>query len=110
MADIEKLIKKKIELEPFELDDDRPRRPPPRDASRAKSASPSREPRDVPRGAARDAPRAPSDPFFDRPYEPQDSWRRRRGTRKPKPPRGPRSPNRRRVKRKVAALLGGSKG
>jgi len=30
ISDIERLIKKKIDLEPIELEDDRPRRPPPR--------------------------------------------------------------------------------
>jgi ATP-dependent RNA helicase RhlE len=70
ISDIEKLIHKKIELEPFEVEDDRPRRPPPRrladDEGRRESASPAAR---VP-----PAPRAPSpsksrDPFFDRPYE-----------------------------------------
>ena len=44
VSDIEKLIKKKIEIEPFELDDDRPRRsPPPRDHEPREP----REPRDA---------------------------------------------------------------
>jgi len=63
VSDIEKLIKKKIELEPIELEDDRPRR--------------RRMDDDVAEAPAFSAPppprptrRAPSsDPFFDRPYE-----------------------------------------
>jgi ATP-dependent RNA helicase RhlE len=107
VADIEKLIKKKIEIEPFELDDDRPRRaPPPRDYESRES----REPRDARPGrteSRRAAP--PADPFFDRPYEAQDSvvppqWEEEAV----KPASGARSPNIR-AKRKVAALLGGGK-
>src|SRR3954470_23098644 len=67
-SDIEKLINKKIELEPFEVEDERPRRPPRR--------LNDDEPRhDAPPGArVPSPPRAPSpsksrDPFFDRPYE-----------------------------------------
>ena len=75
VVDIEKLIKKKIELEAIEFDEDRPRErintgrrawgeDDPRDvldAPRApslRSASPARAPRSAPR-----------DPFFDKPYE-----------------------------------------
>ena len=75
VVDIEKLIKKKIELEAIEFDDDRPRErintgrrawgeDDPRDvldAPRApslRSAPPARAPRSAPR-----------DPFFDKPYE-----------------------------------------
>ena len=63
--DIEKLIKRKIELEPIELDDDRPPRRPRRDDGE--------EPRER-AYASRDTyrPRAPApaprDPFFDQPY------------------------------------------
>jgi ATP-dependent RNA helicase RhlE len=114
VADIEKLIKKKIELEPFELDDDRPRRPPrdaePRDEREPRRSEPARsftrpEPRETRRAA-------PSDPFFDRPYEPQDSVAPAEWDAQAKPSPGPRSPATgvARVKRKVAALLGGSKG
>jgi superfamily II DNA/RNA helicase len=79
VGDIEKLIKKKIEVEPVEFDDERPRRPPreyreapivdevvaPMGALRAPAPSLTPTPR---------APRAPSrqssgDPFFDKPYE-----------------------------------------
>ncbi len=67
VAEVEKLIKKKIELEPLELDEDRWHRP-----RRPMSVEERPEPRRVERSAP--APRrgttAPSDPFFDRPYEP----------------------------------------
>jgi ATP-dependent RNA helicase RhlE len=99
MADIEKLIKKKIEIEPFELEGARSdrggergerdrserssyRRERPTDDGDARgadlgAASP-REPRDRdPRDArpVRAAPRRsqPADPFFDKPYEPDPS-------------------------------------
>jgi superfamily II DNA/RNA helicase len=62
VADIEKLIKKKIEIEPIELDDDRPRRRR-RDADDERP-SPARP------ASRRPSARAPADPFFDRPYEP----------------------------------------
>ena len=75
VVDIEKLIKKKIELEAIEFDEDRPRErintgrrawgeDDPRDvldaprAPRPRSAPPARAPRSAPR-----------DPFFDKPYE-----------------------------------------
>ncbi|MBP7566617.1 MAG: DEAD/DEAH box helicase [Burkholderiaceae bacterium] len=75
VADIEKLIKKKIEIEPLEFEDDRPRGRF-NDGRRA-----WREGDDAPREARREsddgfrerrAPRpaaAPRDPFFDQPYE-----------------------------------------
>ena len=74
VSDIEKLIKKKIDLEPLELDD----APPPRrdyrervrhdDAGESRSARPSSSSgRSTPSYAS---PRAPADPFFDKPYEP----------------------------------------
>ncbi len=59
VSDIEKLIKKKIEIEPFELDDDRPRRPPPREreaSDRRDEEAPRRESRDS-RPAPRHEPR-----------------------------------------------------
>src|SRR6516225_3889022 len=72
ISDIEKLINKKIELEPFEVEDDRPRRPP----RRSFDDEPRRErERDsayaAPRAAApvrAPAPQKSRDPFFDRPY------------------------------------------
>ena len=158
VGDIERLIKKKIELEPFELVDDRPRRAPYRardggDERPVREAlSPAdpvgrdgggveagaergfvplaresdRAPRDVERFAreperyVREAerprrsfapPAPPSDPFFDKPYEPtaisadKPAWEQKgvvaaqaRGL----------SPNIR-SKRKVGSLLGGGK-
>ena len=83
VADIEKLIKKKIELEPVEFDEDRPRgrindgRRHWRDEGEAGDA---RDVLDQPRernGEARfgrntrphRTPSAPRDPFFEKPYE-----------------------------------------
>jgi ATP-dependent RNA helicase RhlE len=76
VADIEKLIKTKIELEPVEFDEDTPdirrqgrindgRRM--YSADREESSSPRRE-RAPQRDYARPAPAA-RDPFFDKPYE-----------------------------------------
>ncbi len=87
VADIEKLIKKKLEIEPIELEDERPRRAPRRDdevrAERGDRAEPefSRQPPAGPVALARPSyttPRPPSrhaplDPFFDQPYEPSAS-------------------------------------
>lgn len=74
VSDIEKLIKKKIDLEPFELEDDRPRRRRSMDeapAERTGTRDPGGEaPRDSAPRESRYAPRRqPSDPFFDKPYE-----------------------------------------
>jgi ATP-dependent RNA helicase RhlE len=76
VADIEKLIKKKIELEPIEFDEDQPRGRI-NDGRRAwRQADDSDEGRDRPEVVARErrAPRvsqpaAARDPFFDQPYE-----------------------------------------
>jgi hypothetical protein len=70
VADIEKLIKNKIELEPLELDDDRPRRDF-RAERRRSFDDDEREPRARPRNGsfAPSVPKAPVDPFFERPYE-----------------------------------------
>jgi superfamily II DNA/RNA helicase len=124
VADIEKLIKKKLEIEPFELEDDRPRRggwredrsEPPRAASGEERRESSAERhRPAPAAAPRSEPRArPVDPFFDRPYEPPParegeapSWERSPTTAGAVPGRAV-SPNIR-PKKKVAALLGGSR-
>ncbi len=70
IGDIEKLIKKKIELEPLELDEarppreERPRRPREDDASSSRPAARSYSPA---------PPRASRDPFFDKPYEPSST-------------------------------------
>jgi superfamily II DNA/RNA helicase len=108
IADIEKLIKKKIELEPLELDD----APPPReyrDRSRQHAARNDASDEQPARPSAPRSPPAParvsSDPFFDRPYEAsasdaEPSWERKT----PVAPRGL-SPNIK-PKKRVAALFG----
>jgi len=108
VSDIEKLIKKKIELEPFELDDDRPRRPRSAD-ERVQRDAPSIE--GIPQRRPDRRPSAPpADPFFDRPYEASatsaPAWEPAVKT----APAATRtlSPNIK-PKRKVAALLGGAK-
>jgi superfamily II DNA/RNA helicase len=102
VADIEKLIKKKIDLEPVELEDDRYQRPPRRERERdddeprgeaaarggergAERSSERGSDRGGDRGDERrpdrggdrpsrpSARQAPADPFFDRPYEPSGS-------------------------------------
>jgi ATP-dependent RNA helicase RhlE len=110
VSDIEKLIKKKIELEPIELDDERPRRAPPtrrRDDDEERPA-PAPAPRSWEQRPRYTAPAAPKDPFFDKPYEASGaggaSWE---NTATPAPAHKL-SPNIK-PKRKVAALLGGSK-
>ena len=103
VADIEKLIKKKIELEPLELDD----APPPRqyrDRARHDDEPRSARPGGAPRSAYV-APKVASDPFFDKPYEPsaaatEPTWERKA----PPTPRGL-SPNIK-PKKRVAALFG----
>ena len=77
VADIEKLIKTKIEIEPVEYDEDSPdirrqgrfnegRRLYERDDSAPRR---DRAPREGRREGYRAAPAAPRDPFFDKPYE-----------------------------------------
>ena len=114
VSDIEKLIKKKIELEPFEFEDDRPRRPRPR-----AEVEPEVEPEEVESRVAVPAraepPRRPaaksSDPFFDRPYEPTATaaatWEPAARANAPAMGRGL-SPSIK-PRRKVGALLGGVK-
>jgi ATP-dependent RNA helicase RhlE len=64
VADIEKLIKRKIDLDPFELQDSRP----PRFERRRDEDEAAAPARPAPRPAVR--PPSPSrDPFFDKPYE-----------------------------------------
>ena len=105
VGDIEKLIKKKIELEPLELDDGAPPRREFRERARP-DADEERAPRAMPRSASYAAPRAtPQDPFFDQPYEAtataaEPAWERKT----PATPRGL-SPNIK-PKKKVAALFG----
>ena len=82
VADIEKLIKTKIELEPMEFEEDRPRiseqgrindgRRMYREAEGSASGAETRAPREQrePRERRAYTPRqAPRDPFFDQPYE-----------------------------------------
>ena len=70
VGDIEKLIKKKIDLQPFELEDDRPVRPVRRRdfEETDRVATPRLDAVERPR---RSAPAA--DPFFDKPYEPSSA-------------------------------------
>jgi superfamily II DNA/RNA helicase len=129
VGDIEKLIKRKIDLEPIELEDDRPRRRrrdedddqpaaavPAADAATAPRAADRRPERGHERGAERGydrprrAPAPPADPLFDRPYEASAqaepaAWESAATARAPSPAR-PGSPSIR-PRRKVAALLGG---
>jgi superfamily II DNA/RNA helicase len=111
IADIEKLIKRKIEIEPLELDADRPRRDLGRE--RARRDDDERDGRE-PRGRGRPAggfsyapPKAPVDPFFERPYEAsatsEPAWEAR--TKAAEPAARSPSPNIK-PKRKVAALFG----
>jgi ATP-dependent RNA helicase RhlE len=110
IGDIERLIKKKIELEPLELDDDRPRRDP--RAERRRNGEDEFGERRAPRMSAQVyvAPRPAQDPFFDRPYEAsstaEPTWDAK-ATGQPAVPRGL-SPNIK-PKRKVAALFGAKK-
>src|SRR5438132_9020403 len=111
MGDIEKLLKRKIEIEPLEFDEDRPRgrindgrrawreRGEADDAPR-EAAEPQRE-----RAPRREPERAPrNDPFFDQPYEASQAeappaWEQAK-------PAGTRvSGNIKPTKRKVAALF-----
>jgi ATP-dependent RNA helicase RhlE len=116
VSDIERLIKKKIEIEPIELEDDRPRRPRRRDdEGETRDERPAyredRDERPVRRAPEPLRSRAPADPFFDKPYEPGSSdatpaWESARSA-APVPARGILSPNIR-PKKKVASLLGGA--
>ncbi len=108
IGDIEKLIKKKIELEAIELDDESPRRESRETRERVRPEADDEQP--VARAPARvstyASPRsAPRDPFFDKPYEPSASatepaW----DNKAPATPRGL-SPNIK-PKKKLAALFG----
>ncbi|HEY0822714.1 MAG TPA: DEAD/DEAH box helicase [Ramlibacter sp.] len=72
MADLEKLLKRKIEIEPLEFDDERPRGRinDGRRTWRERGEDDDRPVRgDERRREGRPAP-APKDPFFDQPYEP----------------------------------------
>jgi superfamily II DNA/RNA helicase len=70
IADIEKLIKKKLEIEAFEIEDDRPRRPPRRDEhAREETPRVRHEARAAAPPRRHEPPAAPSDPLFSQPYE-----------------------------------------
>jgi superfamily II DNA/RNA helicase len=112
LADIEKLIKTKLDIEAIELEDDRPQRPRRDfvrdDAVRAEAAP---QPAPMPTQVPARFQRGPSsrDPFFDRPYEPDPnaspSWE---GAAPPAPAAAQDLPSRQhKPKRRVAALLGG---
>ncbi len=107
VSDIEKLIKRKIEIEPIDIEDSRPPRRPRRDFE-------DRDERPTPaRPAAPSRARTPSDPFFDKPYEPSGTGSPGWDAGKPPVPAAPvrsggLSPNIR-PKKRVASLLGGNK-
>jgi superfamily II DNA/RNA helicase len=110
VGDIEKLIKKKLELEPLELDDERPRRESrerPRRDDDERRESRSSAPRSSPSYAP---PRPVQDPFFERPYEAsataEPAWETKTSQSAPVPRAI--SPNIK-PKRKVAALFGAKK-
>jgi superfamily II DNA/RNA helicase len=121
VSDIEKLIKKKLDIEPFDLQNDRPARRPMRVREEREDQEnvPPRADEASARGRGerawpRAAPRPPTDPFFDRPYEAPSadpdhraSWELKPVTTAAATPAA-RSPNIR-SKRKVAALLGGGR-
>ncbi|MBV8380091.1 MAG: DEAD/DEAH box helicase, partial [Paucibacter sp.] len=124
IADIEKLIKRKIELEPFELEaEHRPSRErrergdraegrEGRDGREVRESRDFREPRES-RAVAeprRSAPAVSRDPFFDKPYEAALSgedkpvWEKSRSTNAATTPRS--LPSNIKPKRQVAALFG----
>jgi len=111
VADIEKLIKKKIELEPLELEAERPRREFRGDRVRRDGTDAPRERAYSHAPAGRSAtPRPSADPFFDKPYEAsadaEPSWE----TKTSAPVSTVRGlPANIKPKRKVAALFGGKK-
>jgi ATP-dependent RNA helicase RhlE len=73
VADIEKLIGRKIELEPMEFDEDQPdirRQGHFNDGRRLYHSEGRRERDDVVRTQRARVPAKPVDPFFDKPYEP----------------------------------------
>jgi ATP-dependent RNA helicase RhlE len=120
VSDIERLIKKKIEIDAFDFDDERPRRQDDRRRERdepwsLERAERERAPRETERPGARRPGSARSvDPFFDQPYVAPDRgapavWEARDARAKDAAiPTAARSPNIK-SKRKVAALLGGGK-
>jgi superfamily II DNA/RNA helicase len=111
IGDIEKLIKKKIDLEPLELDDDRPRRPRRSDEERGERGE-RRSERSARTGWTPAPPLPPSDPIFDKPYEPTGATQeppawdaRTQAATAAKPALSSNI----KPKKKVAALLGGAR-
>lgn len=79
VADLEKLLKKKLEIEPIEFEDERPRGRINDGRRTWREAGELGDPRDVldrPREARepreRRSAQAPADPFFDQPYQPPE--------------------------------------
>ncbi len=112
VSDIEKLIKTKVEIEPLEFDDERPRRLPRRERDDDRPQSRSQAP-----ARTQEPPRAARDPLFDRPYEPAaaaqgeaPAWERAAPPAQAAPSSATigLSPNIK-PKKGVAALLGGRK-
>jgi superfamily II DNA/RNA helicase len=118
-GEIEKLIKKKLEIEPFELEEDQPRRrDEPSDRVDRREHRAARRDDEFVRLAKGNTParvgrEVPADPIFDRPYEP--STAAPSGASAPSPnapvatpePAAARLGGNIRPKKKVAALLGG---
>ena len=106
VADIERLIKKKTEIEALELDDEAPRRDFVRDRVRHEG-EPERERVSWPAAprSSYAAPKVAADPFFDQPYEASDPAAAPAWEAKPSGPTRGMSPNIK-SKKKVAALFG----
>ncbi|MEO5881094.1 MAG: helicase-related protein, partial [Caldimonas sp.] len=111
--DIEKLIKKKIEIEPFELDDDAAPRRAPRERSRddedfrpPPKAVVSPYSVRTPGREVSAPPPASRDPFFDKPYEASPGTAEPAWEKRATPVARGLSPNIK-PKQKVAALFGG---
>jgi superfamily II DNA/RNA helicase len=106
VGDIEKLIKKKIEIEAYDLDDERPRRP--RRSFDDDTDRPAAAPRAADRAPHRAAENRQADPFFDKPYEPSGSgapsWE---SAKTASVPAVRQLASNIRAKKKTAALLGG---
>ena len=104
VSDIERLLKKKIEIEPLELDEEPARR----DFARDRTRHESEGERALRPAAARPAPAAPrvaADPFFDQPYEAASASEPPAWESKASAPARGISPNIKQ-KKKVAALFG----
>ena len=110
VGDIEKLIKKKLELEPLELDAGRPPRPEREGRERREERSPRHADAADSRPARSYAPApsraAPRDPFFDKPYEPSNTTGEAAWESKSASPATARVSTNIKPKKKVAALFG----